>query len=99
MDRDRPLNSPATPGRIGRIVVRGEFGRLLSAANRGSANVDLADFAARRGPKTIPGHLSSCAIDHYSPPPGDARLDGGWQSSIREARRGPVQCTTKEGRQ
>ncbi|HEY6687460.1 MAG TPA: hypothetical protein VI094_14760 [Propionibacteriaceae bacterium] len=55
MDRDRPLNSPATPGRIGRIVVRGEFGPLLSAANRGSANVDLADFAAGRSPKTIGG--------------------------------------------
>ena len=29
---DRPSNDAATPGRIGRIVVRGEFGPLLSAA-------------------------------------------------------------------
>jgi hypothetical protein len=60
MDRDRPLNSPATPGRIGRIVVRGEFGRLLSAANRGSANVDLADFAARRGLRPFRGIFELC---------------------------------------
>jgi hypothetical protein len=32
MDPDRPRNDAATPGRIGRIVVRGEFGPLLSAA-------------------------------------------------------------------
>jgi hypothetical protein len=32
MDRDRPPNDPATRGRIGRIVVRTEFGPLLSVA-------------------------------------------------------------------
>jgi hypothetical protein len=53
MDRDRSRGNAATRGRVGRIVVRGEFGPLLGAA------LPECEIAVLSGET----HLTACVRD------------------------------------